>query len=151
MRVASQQDGRNHAAIGWTLVKQYNTRKDAIFDFRVSVFCQQHQLEKSLGSISAKNYQNRNRLMFVEVIASQRCDFFDPQCIVSSLEANSSFLYRVMQISAPMSVKLCPKLVKIIRLRRSTTYVDDAYCYRPSSVVCRSVCRSICLSAKVSH
>jgi len=34
---------------------------------------------KSLGSISAKNYQNQNRLMFVEVIASQRCDFFDPQ------------------------------------------------------------------------
>jgi len=27
----------------------------------------------------------------------------------------------------------------IIRLRRSTTYIDVAYCYRPSSVVCRSV------------
>jgi len=27
----------------------------------------------------------------------------------------------------------------IIRPRRSTTYVDAAYCYRPSSVVCRSV------------
>jgi len=28
----------------------------------------------------------------------------------------------------------------IIRLHRSTTYVDAAYCYRPRSVVCRSVC-----------
>jgi len=28
----------------------------------------------------------------------------------------------------------------IIRLHRSTTYVDAAYSYRPSSVVCRSVC-----------
>jgi len=27
-----------------------------------------------------------------------------------------------------------------------TTYVDAAYCYRPSSVVCRSVCLSVCLS-----
>jgi len=27
----------------------------------------------------------------------------------------------------------------IIRSHRSTTYVDVAYCYRPSSVVCRSV------------
>ena len=38
----------------------------------------------------------------------------------------------------------------IIRPHRSTTYVDAAYSYRPSSVVCRSVrlsfCRSDCLS-----
>jgi len=34
----------------------------------------------------------------------------------------------------------------IIRPHRSTTYVDAAYCYRPSSVVCRSVCRSVRLS-----
>jgi len=27
----------------------------------------------------------------------------------------------------------------------STAYVDVAYCYRPSSVVCRSVCRSVTL------
>jgi len=33
----------------------------------------------------------------------------------------------------------------IIRPHRSTTYVDAAYCYRPSSVVCRSVCQSITL------
>ena len=31
----------------------------------------------------------------------------------------------------------------IIRPHRSTTYVDAAYCYRPSSVVCLSVCRSV--------
>ena len=30
----------------------------------------------------------------------------------------------------------------IIRPHRSTTYVDAAYSYRPSSVVCRSVCRT---------
>jgi len=27
---------------------------------------------------------------------------------------------------------------------RSATYEDAAYCYRPSSVVCRSVCVSVC-------
>jgi len=31
----------------------------------------------------------------------------------------------------------------IIRPHRSTTYVDAAYCYRPNSVVCRSVCLSV--------
>ena len=30
------------------------------------------------------------------------------------------------------------------------TYVDAAYCYRPSSVVCRSVGRSVCLVTLVS-
>jgi len=30
----------------------------------------------------------------------------------------------------------------IIRTHRSTTYVDAAYCYRLSSVVCRSVCHN---------
>jgi len=29
-----------------------------------------------------------------------------------------------------------------LRPRRSTAYVDVAYCYRPSSVVCRSVCHT---------
>ena len=33
----------------------------------------------------------------------------------------------------------------IIGPHRSTTYVDAAYCYRPSSVVCRSVCLSVTL------
>jgi len=30
----------------------------------------------------------------------------------------------------------------IIRMHRSTTYVDVAYCYRPSSVLCLSLCHS---------
>jgi len=32
-----------------------------------------------------------------------------------------------------------------IRPHHSTTYVDAAYCYRPSSMVCRSVCLSVTL------
>ena len=32
-----------------------------------------------------------------------------------------------------------------VRLHRSTTYVDAAYCYRPSNVVCRSVGLSVTL------
>jgi len=36
----------------------------------------------------------------------------------------------------------------IIRPHRSTTYVDAAYCYRPSSVVCRFVCRSVTLVSR---
>ena len=32
----------------------------------------------------------------------------------------------------------------IIRPHRSTTYVDAAYCYRPSRVVCLPVCLSVC-------
>jgi len=35
--------------------------------------------------------------------------------------------------------------VIIIRSHRSTTYVDAAYCYRLSRVVCPSVCRSVTL------
>jgi len=35
--------------------------------------------------------------------------------------------------------------VFIIWTHRSTTYVHVVYCYRPSSVVCRSVCRSVTL------
>jgi len=33
----------------------------------------------------------------------------------------------------------------ILRPHRSTTYVDAAYCYQPSSVVCLSVCLSVTL------
>jgi len=35
-------------------------------------------------------------------------------------------------------------IIIIIRPHRSTTYVDAAYSYQPSSVVCRSVGLSIC-------
>jgi len=34
-------------------------------------------------------------------------------------------------------------LVFLFRPHRNTTYVDAAYCYRPSRVVCRSVCQSV--------
>jgi len=35
----------------------------------------------------------------------------------------------------------------ILRLHRSTAYIDAACCYCPSSVVCRSVCRSVTLAS----
>ena len=35
-------------------------------------------------------------------------------------------------------------LIVIIRAHRSPAYVDAAYCYRPSSAVCRSVSVSVC-------
>ena len=34
--------------------------------------------------------------------------------------------------------------VFLVSPHRSTTYAHAAYCYRPSSVVCRSVCLSLC-------
>ena len=37
------------------------------------------------------------------------------------------------------SVVKIPMVIIIIRPHRSTTYVDAAYCYRPSSMVCRTV------------
>jgi len=39
-------------------------------------------------------------------------------------------------------------VIIIIRPHRSTTYVDAAYCYWPSSVVCHSVCLSVCLTSE---
>jgi len=30
----------------------------------------------------------------------------------------------------------------VIRPHRSSTYIDVAYCYRPSSVVCQSICHN---------
>ena len=46
-----------------------------------------------------------------------------------------------MRIRPQTAHRLC---LIILRPHRSTTYVDAACCYRPSSVVCRSVCRSVC-------
>jgi len=43
-----------------------------------------------------------------------------------------------------LAVSYVPYLLIIITPHRSTTYVYAAYCYRPSSVVCRSVCLSAC-------
>ena len=37
------------------------------------------------------------------------------------------------------AMRPCVKLLVIIRPHRTSMYVDVAYCYRPSSVVCRSV------------
>jgi len=45
----------------------------------------------------------------------------------------------LFHVSLNVNVKL-----SIIRPHHNTTYVDAAYCYRPSSVVCRSACRSVC-------
>jgi len=39
----------------------------------------------------------------------------------------------------PRSIAASLGFSLLFRLHRSTTYVDVAYCYRPSSVVCRSV------------
>jgi len=44
----------------------------------------------------------------------------------------------------PTTVFVYAKEELLFRPHRSTTYVDAAHCYRPSSVVCRSVCRSVC-------
>ena len=50
----------------------------------------------------------------------------------------------VIQLDCAL-VLLSGLLIIIIRPHRSTTYVDAAYSYRPSSAVCRSVCRSVTL------
>jgi len=60
--------------------------------------------------------------------------------------------HRVLQDVFNQLVQLCTarasnnpvSIIIIIRQHRSTTYVDVA-CYRPSSMVCRSVCLSVTL------
>ena len=42
------------------------------------------------------------------------------------------------------SLTLASTYCTVVRPHRSTTYVDAAYSYRPSSVVCLSVCLSVC-------
>jgi len=37
-------------------------------------------------------------------------------------------------------------MLEILLGRIAVQYVDAAYCYQPSSVVCRSVCRTVCRS-----
>jgi len=39
-------------------------------------------------------------------------------------------------------------VIIIIRPHCSPTYVDRAYCYRPSTAICRSVCQSVCHSGE---
>jgi len=41
------------------------------------------------------------------------------------------------------SVSIQIRITAIIRPHRSTAFVDAAYCYRPSSMVCQSVCLSV--------
>jgi len=52
----------------------------------------------------------------------------------------------VMQLCCPPLLRRwenqCMLSSCIVRPHRSTTYVDAAYSYRPSSVVCRSVCHT---------
>jgi len=43
------------------------------------------------------------------------------------------------------------EFVNIIRPYRSTTYVDATYCYRPSSIVCRSVCLSVTVVSLITY
>jgi len=42
-----------------------------------------------------------------------------------------------------VTIKLLSSYLIIIRPHRSTSYVDAAYCYRPTSVLCLSVCFSV--------
>ena len=60
--------------------------------------------------------------------------------------AKTQLLHLVRSIRTVMRSKSWLKCTVFIVFRphRSTTYVDAAYCYQPSSVVCRSVGRSIC-------
>jgi len=62
------------------------------------------------------------------------------------------FLTRWVWCLCKMDTRNEPWASVIIRPQRSTTYENAAYCYRPSSVVCRSVCRSVTLvsSAKTA-
>ena len=41
-------------------------------------------------------------------------------------------------------------IIIIIRPHRSTTYIEAAYCYRPSSMVCQSVCHTSVSPAKTA-
>ena len=55
--------------------------------------------------------------------------------------------HRLTKLANVMCIISCSAYFsKIIRLHRSTT---AAYCYRPSSVVCRSVCRLVCQSVSL--
>jgi len=73
---------------------------------------------------------------------------------LSAASSSSSSSNSLMTILTDESVRNTVRITLYIRVRqisltiirphRSTTYVDVAYCYRPSSMVCRSVCLSVC-------
>ena len=66
--------------------------------------------------------------------------------------ANSLYLYIIMGVASLRFLGTCGPIVIIVRQHRSTAYVllrvDAAYCYKPSSVVCRTY-RSVCQSVTV--
>jgi len=68
--------------------------------------------------------------------------------MVSDSTRNISFtmiLYCSFFVLSMKTVSPSYVIIIIIRTYCSTMYVDAAYCYRPSSVVCRSVCQSVTL------
>jgi len=78
------------------------------------------------------------------------CDIILMPMTWSNTERFSKFFHSEAQqqdtFAMRWSLKISPYLEHIIRPHRSTTYVDAAYRYQPSSVVCLSVCRSVCRS-----
>ena len=56
------------------------------------------------------------------------------RALVNRRQSNSSLLRN----TSPVAAAFCCD-GNIIRLHRSTTYIDAAYCYRPSSAICWSV------------
>ena len=84
------------------------------------------------------------------MLQSMCCVFFQTQEVLSGrirgFKSSEDRYYLVefcFCCSRPLSLirhTLC--FSAIIRLHRSTTYIDAAYFYRPSSVVCRSVCHT---------
>jgi len=58
----------------------------------------------------------------------------------------ATLVRRAMVEVCTVPVLLVINIIIIIRPHRSTTYVDAAYCYRPSNVVCLTVCQSVGLS-----
>jgi len=60
---------------------------------------------------------------------------------------------RIISITVIIIINIITIIVFIIIIKphRSTTYIDAAYCYRPSSVVCQSVCLSLVSPAKMAE
>jgi len=81
---------------------------------------------------------------YKNVIGAQRSAWRIISSIEQKEEANkeSEKLPFIRQYRSAVSVP------NIIRPHRSTTYVDAAYCYRPSGMVCRSVYRSVMLVSR---
>jgi len=87
-------------------------------------------------------------LMFANV--TYLCDIILMPMTWSNTERFSKFFHSEAQQQDTFAMrrwlKISPYLEHIIRPHHSTTYVDAAYRYQPSSVVCLFVCRSVCRS-----